>query len=69
MLDAHPARIVSPGTVTIAPDGLIVIADFKGDGCSCRDMAALAIVWAIGKLQEELMLLLEAPGKGSSVID
>lgn len=69
MLDADPAAITKPGTVTIDADGLVIIAGFECDGATCRDVAALAMVWAIGKLQQELMLTLEAPGKGNSVID
>lgn len=67
MLDADEAKLTKTGTVTIGGDSNchVVVEGFEGDGCSCRDVAALAMLWAIGELQRELMGTLERPGGGS----
>jgi hypothetical protein len=69
MLDSEPARLTKIGTVTIHPtkQGCVQIEvdGFEGQGCSCRDVAALAALWAIGELQRELMLTLQRPGGGA----
>lgn len=64
MLDADPARLTRNGTVTIPAKGMIMVEGFQGKGCTCRDVSALALVWAIGRLQHELLKTLEAPGGG-----
>jgi hypothetical protein len=68
-LDANNVRLKKIGTVTIlpAPEGRIqiVATGFEGEGASCRDVAAMAMVWAIGELQRELMRIIETPGGGS----
>ena len=71
MLDADEAKLTKTGTVTIAGDSNchVVVEGFEGDGCSCRDVAALAMLWAIGELQRELMATLERPGGGSCGVD
>lgn len=44
-------KIVKPGTVTIHPDGMVVIHhDFEVENCSCREAAQLGMSWAIEKL-------------------
>lgn len=68
MLDAKPATLVKTGTITITP-GEITIYGFEGEGTSCRDVAALAIVWAIGELQRELLETLQKPGGGNASVD
>ena len=67
MLDADEAKLTKTGTVTIGGHGRlrVIVEGFEGDGCSCRDVAALAMLWAIGELQRELMATLEKPGGGS----
>ena len=67
MLDAKEARLTETGTVTVSSEGAlrVIVEGFEGDGCSCRDVAALAMVWAIGELQRELMATLQKPGGGS----
>lgn len=67
MLDADKARLTKTGTVTIQTDGRfrIIVEGFDGDGCSCRDLAALAMAWAIGELQRELLATMMEPGGGS----
>ena len=68
MLDAKPARLTQTGTVTIS-DGRMTINGFEGEGTSCRDVAVLAMVWAIGELQIELESALQRPGGGNSSVD
>ena len=63
MLDADPAKLTRIGEVVITKTGILVTG-FSGEGCTCRDVAALGTVWAIGQLQKELMKILEAPGNG-----
>lgn len=64
MLDAEPVRITKTGTITIT-DGQIDVAGFAADNATCRDVAILATVWAIGELQRELLKALEKPGDGN----
>jgi hypothetical protein len=64
MLDAEPAFLTKHGKVTI-DTGRIMIEGFDAHNGTCRDVAALAIVWAIGQLQHELMQTLERPGGGN----
>jgi len=68
MLDANPAQITKAGEVIINSKG-ITANGFSTKGATCRDTAALALVWAIGKLQSELKLTLEAPGKSNVSVD
>lgn len=68
MLDANKAKLTKTGTMTITEDG-ILISGFEGEGTTCRDVTALAAVWAIGILQRELMPTLEAPGDGKIWIE
>lgn len=67
MLDGDEARLTKTGTVTVCTEGRlrVVVEGFRGEGCSCRDVAALAMAWAIGELQRELVKTLEKPGGGS----
>jgi hypothetical protein len=69
MLDAGPAKLTKIGTITIHPPGVIHIEGFDGKDCTCRDVAVLALVHAIGVLQRELMATLEKPGGGRVVVD
>lgn len=50
MLDGDPCRLTKTGTVVVT-DGKIEIGGFSSDDGTCRDTAALALVWAIGRLQ------------------
>jgi hypothetical protein len=70
MLDADKARLIKTGVVTINSDGRyrVIVEGFDGEGCSCRDVAALAMVWAIGELQRELLATLMDPGGGSCAL-
>ena len=74
MLDANPASITKLGKVTIHGNpkpgqNRIVVRGFSGNGTTCRDISALALVWAIGELQRELMETLKAPGGGDVGVD
>lgn len=40
----------------------IFVDGFAADGCMCREVAALALLWAIGELQRELTALIRQPG-------
>ena len=68
MLDTNPAKLTQFGTVTIEGGGRIYVEGFSAEGGSCRDVAALVVVWAIGRLQQELMATLEKPGGGNVCI-
>lgn len=67
-LDAKPVRLVSTGVVELSADG-VCLRGFEGEGTSCRDVVALAIVWAIGELQRELAATLREPGGGRVAVD
>ncbi len=66
-LDAEPIKLTQHGTVTVEA-GSIVVTGFSGDNCSCRDVAVLACIWAIGELQRELLKDVEQPGGGRVAI-
>lgn len=68
MLDAEPARLIKTGSINVSASR-IEINGFRGDGTSCRDIAVLALVWAIGQLQAELTATLQAPGAGKAVVN
>ncbi|MDE1828616.1 MAG: hypothetical protein KGH65_05650 [Candidatus Micrarchaeota archaeon] len=68
MLDADPAKLTKTGSITIT-DGRIDIEGFEGDGTSCRDVAVLAMCWAIGKLQADLLATIERPGGGICAVN
>jgi hypothetical protein len=67
MLDANPAFLTQFGKIEIE-NGRIMIDGFDAENGTCRDVAALAIVWAIGQLQIELMQTLERPGGGIACV-
>jgi hypothetical protein len=68
MLDAKPAALTKFGKVTIEA-GWVTVEGFHAAGGSCRDVAALGMLWAIGQLQFELMRTLEHPGAGNVAVD
>jgi hypothetical protein len=67
MLDADPSFLTKFGKIEVEPDR-IEINGFDADNGTCRDVAALALVWAIGQLQIELMKTLERPGGGIACV-
>lgn len=68
MLDADPAALTKFGKVTIEA-GRISVEGFGAHGASCRDVAALAVTWAIGQLAFELSRTLERPGNSNITVD
>jgi hypothetical protein len=66
--NVKPAKLTRIGRVEITTAGIGVIG-FEGENTSCRDVAALAIVWAIGELQRELLATLERPGGDNVWVD
>lgn len=67
--NVNPARLTKIGKLTISSSE-IYAEGFGGNAdTSCRDVAALTCVWAIGKLQRELARLLERPGKSHMGVD
>lgn len=66
MIDLHLKQI---GEIKIDAKK-VRIEGFRADGAMCREVAALAIVWAIGKLQNELSALIRKPGgTGNTSVD
>jgi hypothetical protein len=65
-LTAETTRLRKHGTVMIFPEKegrvQIAVAGFEADNASCRDVAVLACLWAIGELQREVMLAVQEPG-------
>lgn len=62
--NVKPAKLTKYGKLTISGKEMYAEGFRGNDGCSCRDVAALALIWAIGKLQRELALTLRAPDSG-----
>jgi hypothetical protein len=65
---APAIRITETGTVEVFAGGGS-IRGFESENTSCRAHAALALTWAIGELQRELMATLERPGAGIYAVD
>jgi hypothetical protein len=63
MLDKSLSRI---GTIQVE-GGEIHLDGFEVDGGSSREVAALALLWAIGHFQEQLLVLIRKPG-GSGLV-
>jgi hypothetical protein len=68
MLDREEAHLTATGTITL-DENRILIEGFGAQNGTCRDVAALALVWAIGRLQRELMATLEKPGGGIAIVN
>ncbi len=66
--DATPIRLTKTGTMTLSAEG-IAIDGFEGENCSCRDVAILACLWAIGQLQMEATATVHMPGGGRASVD
>ncbi len=58
MLDKHLSKT---GKLTIEK-GQILVEGFEADDAMCREVAALALIWAIGELQGELQAIVQVPG-------
>lgn len=74
-LDSRPVRLTKTGTVTVLPvaEGnvpvQIIVEGFEAPGGTCRDVAVLACLWAIGELQREVLRTVEEAGTGSIGLD
>lgn len=68
-LDATDTALYQLGTVTVhrrKENGVqIVVEGFEATNASCRDVAVLACLWAIGELQREVQRTIERPGGGA----
>jgi hypothetical protein len=62
-----PIELTKFGTVTVTPAG-ITVEGFEGNDMSCREVAVLACMWAIGELQRETTKTIERPGGGAIAI-
>lgn len=58
MLDTE---LKKTGTV-LMHKGQIYISGFKAENCTCREVAAHSLIWAIGEMQRELTALVNQPG-------
>lgn len=72
-LDAKKSELTNFGKITInagtsLSPSLIEIEGFDGEGCTCRDVSVLACIWAIGVLQQEILISVQQPGLSNSVI-
>lgn len=47
-------KLATPGTVTILPDGKVIVQDFDVNNASCREVVQIAIVWAQEHLARSL---------------
>lgn len=65
MLDT---KLEKTGTLLIH-DGQVFIEGFDADDCMCREVAIHAMLWAIGKLQEEVRLTIHDPELGNACMD
>lgn len=58
MLDKRLSRV---GTVLMY-GGEIHVEGFEAEGAMCREVLALALLWAIGEMQRDLVELIAVPG-------
>lgn len=63
MLDT---KLRKAGTL-LMHDGRIYTSGFRANDCMCREVAAHALIWAIGEMQRELVALIERPGGTGNV--
>lgn len=66
--NVKPARLTKIGTLTISPNQMIADGFSGNNECSCRDVAVLVLVWAIGELQEELAKTLRSPSSKRKMV-
>lgn len=65
-LDASKSKLTKIGTIKMK-DGCVYVNGFEGENCSCRDVAVLALAWAIGELSREMALDIQEPGGSRNV--
>ncbi|BAR92360.1 hypothetical protein [Pseudomonas phage PS-1] len=68
MDNVEPIYLTRHGKVTISEAG-IDVEGFDANLASCRELAVMAAVWAIGELQRELLLTIQRPGGGNISVD
>lgn len=57
------------GKITLE-NGKIIVEGFCANDAMCREVAALALTWAIGEMQRELVELIAQPGgTGKCIVD
>lgn len=62
-------KLITPGTVTIRPNGKVIVSDFEVANASCREAVQIAIVWAQEHLARSLHESLSADAPKLSAID
>lgn len=68
MNNVEPIYLTQFGKVSITENG-IEVEGFEANDASCREIAVMAAVWAIGELQRELTLIIQQPGGGNISVD
>lgn len=68
MNNVDPIYLTQFGKVSITESG-IEVGGFEANDASCREVAVMAAVWAIGELQRELLLTIQRPGGGNISVD
>lgn len=58
MLDTE---LKKTGTI-LMHEGQIHVEGFSADDCGCREVAAHALLWAIGEMHRELAEMIRVPG-------
>lgn len=67
-LDATEVKLTRYGTVEMREGGEVYLNGWQGcTGCSCRDVATLALAITIERLQEELRWQIMKPGGTGNV--
>lgn len=62
-------RLTKFGKVTLE-NGKIFVEGFDANDAMCREVGALALAWAIGEMQRELVEIIAQPGgTGKCVVD
>lgn len=69
-LDATESKILTRGTVRVdLATHDVIVEGFDGHGCTCRDIAVLAMIECIEVLSEQIRLTVQRPGGGNVVVD
>jgi len=61
-------KLDKTGTI-LMHKGEISIDGFDADGCMCREVAILAMLWGIGEMQRELTEMIFDPEGGNVGVD
>jgi len=69
-LDEKVSTLTKYGTVEVQLGGEILVKGFEAENCTCRDVAVLAMTYAIGQLQQKLNEHIQRPGgRGGVTVD